>query len=579
MTTESDKLFMEELQKDFLDEATFLIEQCEESYLKLEQPENRREELGKIFRLAHSMKGAGASVGFSDLSHFAHGIEDCLSILRVNTDLVTSEIISLLLRAGDALKLRVKMLKKKSNDLWVVSDLSTELKLTAQKLGGKPTVSSENSAAVVAPADVAVLKDKEPSEEIKKATNAAGAPAAQNRAQSNSVKVDTERIDSVLNMVGELVVIKSQLMNETRNNSGNAKLNDLVSHLDKSIRDLQERALGMRMTPLKNLFLKTQRIIRDLSIKLNKPVSFEMSGEETEIDRTMIELLSDPLMHIVRNALDHGIEKAESRKAIGKTANGTIKLVAQQTGSRVIVKISDDGAGISREKIIKKAIEKGLIIDGKNPTLMADEEVYQYIFAPGFSTAEHVSDVSGRGVGMDVVKTNIDQLRGTIEIKSEFGKGTSFIISVPLTTSITDGMQVVSAGHCYILPLDRIRELINSENEITTQLSPDQVMLNVRGKILPVIDLEKMLKRGKEFVDVETSNKTAANTVIVVESNKGLVALRLHAVIGQVQVVLKPLGEYFSSSPAVAGAAIMGDGKVALVLDVDNLEQSDTKAA
>ncbi len=573
MTTENDKLFMEELQRDFLDEATFLVEQCEESYLKLEQPENRREELSKIFRLAHSMKGAGASVGYADLSHFAHGIEDCLSILRVNIELVNSDIISLLLRAGDALKARIKMLKEKSVEQWIVDDLMAELKITTRRLGGN--TAQEKEMPVVSLADGVKTNSPETTEENKKKSVIA------NRAHSNSVKVDIDRIDSILNMVGELVVTKSQLINETRDNVSNLKLNDLVSHLDKSIRDLQEKSLGMRMTPLKNLFLKVQRIIRDLSIKLNKPVVFEMSGEETEIDRTMIELLSDPLMHIVRNALDHGIETSELRKSASKTLNGTIKLTARQTGSRVIVKISDDGAGIFREKIIKKAIEKGLIKDRKNSERFTDEEVYQYIFAPGFSTAECVSDVSGRGVGMDVVKTNIEQLRGTIGINSEFGKGTTFTISVPLTTSVTDGMQVISAGHDYVVPLDRIRELINSENEVKTQISPDQVMISVRGKILPLIDLAKLLRNAHSFSDplIDQQDTDDQSTVLVVESNKGLVALRLHSVVGQVQVVLKPLGDYFSTCSAISGAAILGDGKVALVLDVDNLDQQPAYVA
>lgn len=290
MDTENDKIFMEELQRDFLDEASFLVEQCEESYLKLEKPENRREELSKIFRLAHSLKGAGSSVGFSDLSRFAHGIEDCLTILRVNPELVDADIISLLLRAGDAIKIRITMLKEKSTELWGVEELYKEIKVLIGKLSGKP-LNVEKAVALplseVLPPTKGVTEDSVPEDAKKKAGLAAAI-----KSHTNSVKVDTDRIDSVLNMVGELVVIKSQLMNETRQSQQTtSKMTDLVSHLDKSIRDLQERALGMRMTPLKNLFLKTQRITRDLSLKLNKPVNFEMAGEETEIDRNMIELL------------------------------------------------------------------------------------------------------------------------------------------------------------------------------------------------------------------------------------------------------------------------------------------------
>ncbi len=586
METESDQMFMEELQRDFLDEASFLVEQCEEAYLNLDKPENRREELSKIFRLAHSLKGAGSSVGFADLSHFAHVIEDCLTILRVNPDLVDAHAISLLLRAGDAIKIRIQMLKEKSTDPWKVEELYNELKVLVGRLSGIPlnvekasvAVEEVNTVVATMPDAKKVITDEQLHEENKKKSNLAAAI----KTHTNSVKVDTDRIDSVLNMVGELVVIKSQLMNETlHGEKSNSKLNDLVSHLDKSIRDLQERALGMRMTPLKNLFLKTQRITRDLSLKLNKPIKFEMGGEDTEIDRNMIELLGDPFMHIVRNALDHGIEKLETRVASGKPASGTIKIIAQQSGGRIIVRISDDGGGISREKIIKKALEKGLISADKIPDKMPEQEVFQYIFAPGFSTADQISDVSGRGVGMDVVKTNIEQLKGTIDIKSEIGKGTTFIISVPLTTSITEGMQVICSGQQYILPLDRIRELIDNEEEITTQLTPDKLMLKVRENILPVVDLAQL--SGHSYFaspePTEANQSKRNNTVIVVESSQGLLALRLNAVIGQVQVVLKPMGDYFSTCPGIAGAAILGDGKVALVLDVDNLEQLGLKAA
>lgn len=381
---------------------------------------------------------------------------------------------------------------------------------------------------------------------------------------SASVKIDTERIDAVLGVVGELVVLKSQLMNETQAYTSNLKLNAIVSLIEKSIRDLQDKALGMRMTPLKSLFIKTQRIARDLSVKLGKPVEFEMSGEETEIDRTMVELLGDPLMHLVRNALDHGIERPEQRAAAGKIGKGVIRLSAQQAGSRVIVKISDDGAGINEEKIIRKAMEKNLVPSTQDPHRLEPQQIYQLIFAPGFSTAEVVSDVSGRGVGMDVVKSNIDKLKGTIHIESQKGLGTTFIISVPLTTSITEGMQIQCAGQRYVLPLDGIRELIDFNGAAITINNTDREIFNARGSLLPVIDLDKV------FHTQASSSQT--KTIIVVETNKGRIALKVEAVLGQVQVVLKAMGEFFSSAPGIAGAAILGDGKIALVLDVDSLE-------
>jgi two-component system chemotaxis sensor kinase CheA len=591
MSIDNDQAFIEEIQRDFLEETTFLLEQCEESYLKLEKPENRAEELGKIFRLAHSMKGAGASVGFLDLSAFAHVVEDCLTILRVTPELVSSDIISLLLRSGDAFKIRVKMLKEKSTEPWDVRALTEEVKAATLALGGAGIATKEAPAPLVTP----VTPSSAPAAAVtpvaaSSASPAPAAPPADDHAapasggaqssaprpgqkQSSSVKVDTDRIDAVLDMVGELVVLKSQLTTETEAYRSNLRLNGLVSLIEKSIRDLQDKALGMRMTPLKSLFLKTQRVVRDLSVKLNKPVDFQMQGEDTEIDRTMVELLGDPLMHIARNALDHGIEKADRRQQAGKPPAGKITLIAQQMGGRVVVKISDDGGGIDREKILKKALEKGLVPQDRTPESISDQEVYQLIFAPGFSTAETVSDVSGRGVGMDVVKTNVEKLKGTIEIKTRLGQGSTFEISLPLTTSITDGMQVQAAGQPFILPLDGIRELVDFNESATTQMHDGNEVLNVRGKLLPIIDLDMALGYASERVS------GAEKTIVVVEGNRGIRAIRVDAVLGQVQVVLKTLGDYFSASRGIAGAAIMGDGKVALVLDIDNIESKESRAA
>ena len=399
----------------------------------------------------------------------------------------------------------------------------------------------------------------------------------ENKSSSNSVKIDVERIDAVLNMVGELVVLKSQLLNETREYHTNLKLSSLVTLFEKSIRELQDKSLGMRMTPLKSLFLKTQRVARDLSVKLNKPVEFLMSGEDTEIDRSMVEILGDPLLHIVRNALDHGIEKIDQRKTLGKKIAGTISLTAQQLGSRIIVTISDDGSGLSRDRIAKKALEKGLIPESKNIAELSNNEIYNLIFSPGFSTVEQVSEISGRGVGMDIVKTNIEKLRGSIDIKTEEGKGTVFKISIPLTTSITDGMLVKIANHLYILPLDGIRELVNFSSDSVTHMHTGRDVLNVRGKLLPILNLNQVLNcdLGSSMHSYNTEN----DTIVVVDGQRGLIALRVNGILGQVQVVLKSLSEYFSLSQGVAGAAILGDGKVALVIDVDNLKLDEELSA
>jgi two-component system chemotaxis sensor kinase CheA len=601
MSDDSD--FMAELQRDFLDEVTFLLEQCEESYLKLDQPACRVEELGRIFRLAHSMKGAGSAVGFLDLAGFAHKVEDCLSLLRAHPELVDIEIISILLRAGDAFKQRIDMLKRKDPTPWDIEALQAEVKaLTASieeraGLAPVPSVgvaapaplpSAEEIAAALASFDVpppaVAVKDEFwgdlPSMAAKAekvapaALPASAAPtvsAAPTASVSTSIKIDTDRVESVLNLVGELVVIKSQLMTQCGDYASDLKLGTIVSLMDKTIRELQEKTLSMRMTPLKSLFLKTQRIIRDLSLKLDKPIEFKMSGEDTEIDRTMVELLSDPLMHIARNSLDHGIEKSELRKSRGKVEKGSIHLSAQQTGGRVVVKITDDGGGMNRDRILAKAVEKGLIPPSQDPASITDKQVFQFIFAPGFSTAEKVTDVSGRGVGMDVVKTNIERLKGTIEIESREGSGSCLTISIPLTTSITDGMIVQVGEQPYIVPMDSIMELVDLSPSTLVEMHSGQKVVNHRGSILPLVDLRRLLSREPE-VDAATESGEG-KMVVLVETGRQIIALRVAQVLGQTQVVLKPLGESFKQVQGVAGAAILGDGKVGLVLDPQGLAE------
>ncbi len=593
--------FVEQLKKEFLDEVTYLLEQCEEAYLKLENPAHRVEELSNIFRVAHSIKGSGAVVGFDDLASFAHVVEDCLTLLRANPDLVSSEIISLLLQAGDAFKFRVAMLKEKSQEVWEIAPLKTQIEkmnafLKSGAKGDAPITQSPvatqapttQSVAPPVPEQKAAEVTKEPpkQEPAVKPTvqqhhevdHAHGGQGA--KAQSVSVKVDPVRIEAVLDLVGELVVIKSQLLQEMeKNEKSNLRENEVISLLDKTVRELQDKTLSMRMTSLKPLFLKVQRTVRDLAIKLSKPVEFEMNGEDIEIDRTMIELLSDPLIHIVRNAVDHGIEKSDGRKQNGKEEKGHVWVTAKQSGGRIVVEIKDDGGGISKDKVKNKAIKLGII---KESQALSDQEVYDLIFAPGFSTADAVTDVSGRGVGLDVVKSNIQKLKGTIEIESTIKKGSVFRISLPLTTAITEGIVVYINQVRYVVPMDGICELLRIEDHAITNIDSSHECLTVRGKVLPLIRMNKVMSSASalkklnlvkgDFAIEQNEGMSGKNgTVVVVDHLGVLVALTVDGVIGQNQVVVKPLGQNINTTNGIAGAAIMGDGKIALVLDIDGL--------
>jgi two-component system chemotaxis sensor kinase CheA len=586
----TDEAFMQELRREFLNEASFLLEECEASYLSLDRVDGRGEELGKIFRCAHSLKGAGAAVGFLDLSHFAHAVEDLLSFLRNYPEKITQEITSVLLKTGDAFKVRVAQLKTGETTVWDVSELEREVRQLTAALVGLPE-SGVSEKPKVTPEMLAELESvtRQSIQEVAPSgPEGLAAPAATHPAQSaspspqsgaahppsgsggaSSVKVDTDRIDGVLDLIGELVVIKSQLINETSCYATNLRLNGIVSLLDKTVRDLQGRALSMRMTGLKPLFMRLQRTVRDTALKVGKPIEFVMHGEETEIDRTMIELLADPLMHIVRNSVDHGIEKAMTRKNSGKSEQGRISVRARQAGGRVVVEVQDDGGGINRDKVFLKAFEKGLTGNHTSPDTMKDSELYQLIFSAGFSTAETVSDISGRGVGLDVVRSNIEKLKGSIEIESKPGAGTSFRISIPLTTSITDGMLAIIEGNRYIIPMDRIRELVHMRDAQITEVTPGNRCVEVRGRSLPLAHLDGIdeLDRSEEG----GAYPGGGEMLVVTDNGQRPFAFQVDRVIGQSQVVLKSLGPNFKQNLLISGAAVMGDGRVALVLDIDGM--------
>jgi len=569
-----DEIFEEEIKRDFLNEVTGFLDECEESYLKLEDESCRVEELGKIFRAVHSMKGAGASVGFTDLASFAHVVEDCLSLLRNRPELVNTDVISILLKSGDEFKKCIVMLKSKDTSPWLIDDFKNEVKELTQRLSG-----NEKSNLVTpsrAGQEPEAGKNTVAEQEHKNPDAASGVQTV------GSIKVDAERIESVLNIAGELLVLKSQLENHCKMYSSDGRLQYLLSLVDKSISEMHDRTLSMRMMPLKSLFLKTQRVIRDLSLKLGKPVDFQMSGETTEIDRTMVDILGDPLMHIARNSLDHGIENAETRKLRGKSESGTIHISAFQTGGRVVVKINDDGGGINREKVIKIAKEKGLLPVSTESTALTDKEVFDLLFAPGFSTADKVTDVSGRGVGMDVVKTNIERIKGIIEMETREGQGTSLTISLPLTTAITEGMIFKIASEFYIFPMDCIQQLIKLESSDLIKLPSGQEIVKYRNEIYSFFRLEEIFRdQITEISPDEFDQNTAGQSldtirVVLINTGKQTVAIRIDDVLGQIEAVLKPLGDSYRKADGISGAAILGSGRLALVLDPIGLERAFT---
>ncbi|WP_019559116.1 chemotaxis protein CheA [Caldimonas manganoxidans] len=394
-------------------------------------------------------------------------------------------------------------------------------------------------------------------------------PAARGEARSSAsldaatIRVSVEKVDQLINLVGELVITQAMLAQTSRNLDPvvHQQLLAGLTDLDRNTRDLQEAVMSIRMIPMSTVFSRFPRMLRDLANKLGKKVELVTHGEATELDKGLVEKITDPLTHLVRNSCDHGIELPAERLAAGKPETGTITLSASHQGGSIVIEVRDDGRGLSREKLLKKARERGL----HAPDTLTDQEVWNLIFEPGFSTAEQVTDVSGRGVGMDVVKKNIAALNGTVEIDSAEGYGMRVSVRLPLTLAIMDGMSVGVGDECYILPLSSVVESFQVEPGMIKTVGTSGRVVEVRSEYMPVIELEQVFKVPR--FDFEH----ASSIMVVVEAEGGRVALMVDELLGQQQVVVKNLEANYRKVPDVSGATILGDGRVALILDVASL--------
>jgi two-component system chemotaxis sensor kinase CheA len=413
-------------------------------------------------------------------------------------------------------------------------------------------------APAAAQATAAAVAPKAAAKPAAKADKPSGAAL-----DSSTLRVSVEKVDQLINMVGELVITQAML-------AQNSKSVDLALHqqlasgladLERNTRDLQESVMSIRMIPMSVVFNRFPRMLRDLAAKLGKKVEFVTHGEATELDKGLVEKITDPLTHLVRNSCDHGIESPAERVAKGKPEHGTITLSASHQGGSIVIEVRDDGKGLSREKLLKKAREKG--IDA--PDSMTDAEVWNLIFAAGFSTAEVVTDVSGRGVGMDVVKKNITGLGGTVEIDSAEGYGMSVKVRLPLTLAIMDGMSVGVGEECYILPLSSVVESFQVQDGMIRTIGSSGRVVQVRDEYMPVLELEQVF--GVPRFDFER----VSAIMVVVEAEGGRVALLVDELLGQQQVVVKNLEANYRRVDDVSGATIMGDGRVALILDIVSL--------
>jgi two-component system, chemotaxis family, sensor kinase CheA len=553
---------------DFITEAKEHIETAESALLELEN-QSDDELINKIFRGFHTIKGMAGFLNLTDIGSLAHSAENLLDLARKGKLVLTGDNSDVVFESIDMLKKMLTALSQAVESGQPIVN-QTQLpalleKLTAAAEGRTPPAPL-NTPPVDLDTPQAQEDDKkldrllEEKTDVKKAKSASGALA---HASEEKIKVSTTRLDNLINMTGELVI--AQLMvGEEINTTGSFdhEMVRKVAHQGKIVRELQELSMSMRMVPVQGVFKKMARLARDLSRKADKPVDFVTIGEETELDRTVVDKIADPLIHMVRNSVDHGIESSEDRVKAGKSATGRVELRAFHQAGNIVIEIEDDGKGLDKDRILKKAIDSGVVEPGQD---LSDEEVFKLVFHPGLSTAEKVTSVSGRGVGMDVVKKNIELLRGKIDISSTRGKGTIFTIRLPLTLAVIDGQIVCIGEHRYIIPINSIiRSLRPTPQQISSVQGRGEMVLE-RGELMPLVRLYTL------FGDVPTTEDPTEALVVVVEEDGRRCCLLVDDLLAQQQVVIKSLGEALGTVKGVSGGAIMGDGKVSLILDIPGL--------
>ncbi|KXK26121.1 MAG: chemotaxis histidine kinase [Candidatus Brocadia sinica] len=582
-----------EIVKEFLVESSDHLEDVESKILVLEENPEDVDIINGIFRPIHSMKGSAGFLGLKDIGKVSHELETLLDEARKAKIKITPETIEILYEGVDILKkLRDTIANKidNKNASAEVINYQPLLSKIFAVLGNNQNSSLQNDTDTHFPkvmhigeillesGDISKDQLEQALEEQgcrkklgeilvekgittpEKISNALKVQSIIGKPSIETVKVDTQKLDNLVNLVGELVIANA-LISETFGNTSNGA-NKNLSHLNKIVKDIQDQVMCMRMVPLKSTFQKMVRLVRDVSAKVGKKVRLEISGEDTELDKTVIEEIGDPLVHIIRNSIDHGIESQEERVARGKPADGLVRLNAFHQGGNIVIEIEDDGKGLCKEKILKKAIEKGLI---EKDASLSEQQIYNLIFAAGFSTADKVTDVSGRGVGMDVVKKNVERLRGKVEISTAEGKGTKISIKLPLTMAIIDGMIVQVGPEKYIVPMLSIEESIRPKKEDVSTVQQRGELINVRGNLLPMVRLHSLYN-----VKPQKMNPWEA-LILIVEGEGRRCGILVDDLLGQQQIVIKSLGERFCNIRGISGSAILGNGHVGLILDVGGI--------
>jgi two-component system chemotaxis sensor kinase CheA len=599
---------MQEIVDDFLLEADELVEGLDNAFVKLESSPHDLDLLNEIFRSVHTIKGTSSFLGFEQVTTLSHKMEDVLNKLRKSELTVTSEIMDVLLQGLDQLKVLLDKVRERSNESVEIDDLVA--RLIALDEGGEasesgtepvppePSASAETDQQVpefeATPEPEAPSTAEDPLQEALKEEPSAtapetpapaqpeGKPVGANKQPSGSqaparksgeqtIRVGVERLDSLMNMMGELVLGRNALVQSlgqlSQEHEGDYELegvNGAAKGINFITTELQMAVMSMRMLPVGKVFSRFPRQVRDLSRETGKKIELHISGESTELDKSVIEEIGDPLMHIVRNSCDHGIEMPDKRLAAGKPEVGNVWLEAAQEGSNIVITIRDDGRGFDVDAIRDKAVAKGLARRDEVDR-MPDAEVFRYIFEAGFSTAKKVTDISGRGVGMDVVRTNIEKLNGIIELDSVKGQGSTVSIKLPLTLAIVQGLLVECDDEIFILPLASVQETVKVEQARMFYVNQRPVF-RLRNEIIPIVNLAHVL--GRSPMGFEIDQKPYIVVVGLAEKKLGLA---IDHFLGQEEVVIKALGDYLGSTEGIAGATILGDGRIRLIVDMIGL--------
>lgn len=605
-----------EIQTEFINEALINLEEAESSFMELESASDPKPLLERIFRLAHNLKGGARAVGFGEVAEFTHQLENLVSKIQKGAIALSPDVVTLLLRSNDRLVEMLSELKSNLKASFNNVDLLAEIQACldgklptsiaeAQPPPAVPDASAFFSEPAVVPVsaiavEAAPVAEPEPAAveptpvievepvasevpasavEVAPASEASSvpevappaAPATASAGGSNNnnkkstedeiVRVNISRIDNLNDYVGELIVLQSVIQQQT-GSVESTSLHASIRQMIKLSKDIQSLSMSLRMLPVKPLVQKLQRVVRDTARTLGKNVQFEVTGDGIDVDKSVLDRLADPLIHILRNAVDHGLEMPDDRAKAGKNPQGTVRLSFNNEGNFLIVEASDDGKGINSEILKAKAVEKGVI--SKTATL-TEKQAIHLIFHPGFSTKSVASEISGRGVGMDVVKTNIEKVGGQVDVTTEVGKGSIFRMQIPLSLAVIEGLIVTSSSNRYVVPLSQVQETINLKSH---KIHDDKVGIgacfDLRGTVIPLVGIDEALGARKEPIDVN-------DTGLIINVGQRPMAIVVKDIVRSQQVVIKPLGNGVKPQRGWIGSCILGDGLPTLILSPADL--------